>query len=95
MTITRELVEETAEIRRYSVLNDGVRIGEDIEAIPTPAEVNERTMRDAARKALADNRTFLDISSPTNAQIVTQVRSLTRQNQRIIRLLLGLMDGVD
>lgn len=46
--------------------------------------------------ALATNRTFLALgASPTNAQVVAQVRALTNQNVRIIRKVLGLLDGTD
>ncbi len=60
-----------------------------------PAMVNGDTLRAQAVQALADNRTFLAIASPTNAQVLAQVKALTRQNQGIIRLALGLLDGTD
>jgi hypothetical protein len=56
---------------------------------------NAAQIRTAAGNALDGNRTFLAIQSPTNAQVVAQVRALTRQNQGLIRLTLGLLDGVD
>lgn len=56
---------------------------------------NEKTLRDSAAQALATNRTFLAITSPTNAQVSAQVKALTRQNNGIIRLLLQQFDGTD
>lgn len=54
---------------------------------------NETTIRDKATAALTDNKTFLALSSPTNAQVVAQVKALTRQNNALIRLLLQRFDG--
>lgn len=54
---------------------------------------NETTIRDRAEQALAANRTFLALPSPTNAQVVAQVKALTRQNNGIIRLILNRFDG--
>lgn len=56
---------------------------------------NEATIRDRATQALSTNTTFLAITSPTNAQVAAQVKALTRQNQGLIRLLLGRFDGTD
>lgn len=62
---------------------------------PTPEVVTGRTLRDRAAAALDANRLFLDDKSPTNAEVLTQVRALTRQNQGLIRLVLNKLDGVD
>lgn len=43
-----------------------------------------------AAQAVTDNQTFLAVGSPTNAQILAQVRALTRQNNRVIRRLVQL-----
>ena len=73
----------------------------------TPAEVvqaeqriqsrngNELTLRMQARTALQNNRDFLAIASPTNAQTLAQVRALSRQNNGAIRMLLGQLDGTN
>lgn len=43
---------------------------------------------EAKLKALTTNASFLDNASPSNAQVVAQVRQLTRQVSGLIRLLL-------
>lgn len=58
-------------------------------------QTNETTIRDKATQALADNKTFLALSSPSNAQVVAQVKALTRQNNALIRLVLRRFDGTD
>lgn len=44
-------------------------------------------LKAAAAGAVSDNDTFLALASPTNAQVLAQVRRLTQQNTRIIRRL--------
>jgi len=73
----------------------GNLISEDVVEVDVTAEVTEWSLHDSARQALVANRTFLDLASPTNAQVLSQVRALTRQNQGLIRLAIGLLDGTD
>lgn len=56
---------------------------------------NRRTIEQAATDALAANRAFLALASPTNAQTLAQVKALTRQNQALIRIVLNRLDGTD
>lgn len=56
---------------------------------------NRQTIEDQAEAALDTNATFLDLTSPTNAQILAQVKALTRQNQGIIRLVLGRLETTE
>lgn len=56
---------------------------------------NGATLRQQADGALRTNRDYLAITSPTNAQVAAQVKVLTQQNIRIIRLLLGKLDGTN
>lgn len=49
---------------------------------------DRKTLRDAAAQAVADNTTFVNIASPTNAQVVAQVKALTRQMNQVIKRLI-------
>lgn len=51
---------------------------------------DRKTLADAAQQALADNATFLAIGTPNNAQVLAQVRALTRQSNQLIRRLVQL-----
>lgn len=60
---------------------------------PLPPEVvNEATLRDNLRQALSDNKTLLAIANPTNAQLLAQIKPLTRQVDALIRLASGQLD---
>lgn len=58
-------------------------------------QTNADTLREQALQAMVNNRTFLALATPTNAQTVAQVKALTRQNNAIIRMLLGHFNGTD
>lgn len=73
---------------------NGVLVNEYTVTIPDSV-ANERTLRDRASTALANNRDFLAITTPTNAQVVAQVKALTRQVQALIRLQIQDMSGTD
>jgi hypothetical protein len=75
--------------------NTGQWVPQTIEVSQTPEEINAAAIRDAATTALADNRTFLAIASPTNAQTLAQVKALTRQINGLVRLILDRLDGTD
>jgi hypothetical protein len=53
---------------------------------------NARQIETASRSALAQNKAFLALASPTNADVLAQVKALTRQMNGVIRLLLGQLD---
>ena len=59
------------------------------------ANANDTTIREQANTALDNNRTYLAIASPTNAQVAAQVRGLTQQMNGVIRLVLGKLDGTN
>lgn len=56
---------------------------------------NEQQIRDSAGQALAGNRTYIGLASPSAAQTAAQVKALSRQMNGLIRLVLGQLDGTD
>lgn len=60
-----------------------------------PWLVNADTIRARAVQALADNRTYIAIASPSAAQSTAQVKALTKQVDGLIRLVLGVFDATD
>jgi hypothetical protein len=59
------------------------------------AAVNADALRQAAADALATNRTYVGLATPTAAQTTAQVKALSRQVNALIRLALGQLDGTD
>jgi hypothetical protein len=57
------------------------------------ASANEALLRSRAQQAITNNTTYLGITTPSNAQVVAQVAALTRQNNAIIRLVIGQLDA--
>lgn len=92
---TERIIHEDATSRTVEVLDGDVVLHTRIEHKPTPAMLNEASIRAKAKAALAANTTYLGISSPSAAQNAAQVRLLTRECQALIRLLLGLLDADD
>ena len=64
-------------------------------AAEAAANTNGRTLEDQAIAALAANKVFYQRTSSTTAQVLAQVKALSRQNNALIRLLLRRLDGVD
>lgn len=58
-------------------------------------EGNAQTLRDKARQALDANAAFLAKPTPTQAETLAHVRTLTRESTALIRLLLGALDSTD
>jgi transcriptional accessory protein Tex/SPT6 len=56
---------------------------------------NEATLLQKASAAVQGNRDFLALTAPTNAQVVAQVKALTRQNNALIRLIVRDFTGTD
>lgn len=58
-------------------------------------QVNRETIEAQAITALTNNTDYLAIPTPTQAQAIAQVEALTRQNNKIIRLILGRLEGTE
>lgn len=56
---------------------------------------NGEQLRAAAADALAGNRAFLALTSPTQAQTLAQVKAITRQINALARLVLNDLTGTD
>lgn len=64
--------------------------------VPIPDHVaNERTLRAQAANAMAANRAFTELAPPSNAQVIAQVKALSRQVNALIRLELQELSGTD
>jgi len=61
--------------------------------LPVP-EINRRTILTAVRQALQANADYI-ASTPTNAQVAAQVKALSRQVNRLIRLVTDQADSTD
>ena len=83
------LGESDRPVRGMRCMSDACQVSDD------PTANNAITLQDRARLAMISNRDFLALSSPTNAQNAAQVKALTRQNNGIIRLLIGALDATD
>jgi len=64
-------------------------------SIEPPQEKNRRSIEERLRQRLDANRDYLALASPTAAQQRAQVARLTRENNALIRLVLGLLDTAD
>ncbi len=92
----RELIEETAEFRRYRITDEaGKTIGYDRELILSGAALTEQSLRSKAAAALQANNAFLAKATPTAAEVSAQVKLLTRECNALIRLVLSRLDTDD
>lgn len=66
---------------------------EAAEATEDQDDTNAATIRTGLVTAFQNNQTYLGLASPTNAQVVAQVKALTRQMDGIIRIVAGLLDS--
>lgn len=64
----------------------------ELRALNEAAEPDMSTLRNQATNATNTNNTFLAITTPSNAQTLAQVRALTNQNNRIIAVLLRIIN---
>jgi hypothetical protein len=65
----------------------------DARALAATRQANLQKIYTAMGNARTNNTTFLGIASPANAQVVAQVQALTRQNNGIMRVIYGLLNG--
>jgi hypothetical protein len=65
---------------------DGQLVESTTVTVDITAQVVELDLHTKARQAYTNNRTYLAIATPTNAQVVAQVRALTRQMNALMRL---------
>ena len=63
---------------------------EQVDAAKAAKNPEKRDLKALAAQAVADNAAYLQLTSPTNAQVAAQVRKLTQQNQRVIPRLTQL-----
>jgi hypothetical protein len=49
-----------------------------------------KTLRQLAATAIADNDAFLALATPTNAQVLAQVKRLTQQNTRVLKRIIQI-----
>ena len=56
---------------------------------------NRQNMIHYLKLAITDNKTYLALTSPTTAQNTAEIKKLARQNNKIIRLLVNLLDETE
>jgi hypothetical protein len=65
------------------------------ESILSTMSTNRKTLEQQAQASLAQNKAAIAATSPTNAQVVAQVKALSAQNNALIRLVLGLLSETE
>lgn len=60
-----------------------------------PTDAVRGTVSDALLAAIANNRAYVALASPSNAQTTAAVKALARQNVWLTRLLLAQLDATD
>lgn len=78
---------------RNQTFRDGVLVSDIEVEVDITAEVEESTLRDQARTAFLNNKTYI-ASKPTTAEALAQVKALTRQMNGLIKLVVdaGLVE---
>jgi hypothetical protein len=100
--IERVELERIAEVVEYRHYDAALVMDEQRPATPEETAAHEQwetgqnieELRAQGEKALAKNKTFLDLDPPTNAQNGAQIEALTKQMNGLIRQLLGQWDDI-
>lgn len=71
---------------RNQIWANGSLVSEEVVQVDITADATRKDLLTKAANALTANATFQAIGSPTNAQVLAQVRLLTRQVNALIRL---------
>lgn len=83
---------------QVSVDFDGALTAGEVTAVTrrmATRNANEETLRQRAEGAFQANRDYIALTGPTAAQTTAQVKALSRQMNGIMRVVFGLLDGVD
>lgn len=82
--------------RTIETYQNGVLVNSRTETYEVSTEqVNDETIRAQALSALAANKTFVALATPSTAQNAAQIKALSRQVNGVIRLLLQQLDATD
>jgi len=94
---TRELItSDDPTVRRYRVRDDaGQEIGTDVEAVRTPRQVNETTIRSRVAALLTPSAAYLALPNPTATQTTAQVQRNARLTIALAKIALGQLDTTD
>lgn len=74
---------------RNQTFQDGQLVSEEVVEVDVTEQVVTLDLHTKARNALTSNKAFLQDNTPTNAEVLAQVRALTRQMNGLIRLIIG------
>jgi hypothetical protein len=80
--------------QRFEEYRNGQMVRTWSETVPDDGGVQD-SIHDALISSLVDNRAFVALTPPTNAQLVAQVKQLCAQNNRLIRLLFAMFDAAN
>jgi len=61
----------------------------------TLPETNRTNIQDFLKNELVENKAYIALTAPTNAQQTKQIKALTKQTNKMIRLMLNLLDSAD
>jgi hypothetical protein len=98
--LVREVVKDakTGEVITRMVEVPGILTPEEglvVTAQAAQLDTNARTIEQKAEQYLVDSAAFLALPSPTNAQVLAQVKQNTRAIRGIVRLIRQKFDATD